>query len=39
MARFDPIRPLNPDPLRADRFSSNPDHMRPPDFDEFDMYM
>ncbi|XP_026805847.1 proteasome inhibitor PI31 subunit [Rhopalosiphum maidis] len=39
MARFDPIRPLNPDPLRADRFSSNPDHMRPPHFDEFDMYM
>lgn len=39
MARFDPMRPLNPDPLMPGSFRRpNPDHMRPPDFDD-NMYM
>lgn len=37
-ARFDPILPQNPDPMMPGSLGRpNPDHMRPPDFD--DMYM
>lgn len=39
MARFDPIRPRNPDPFMPGSFMPpNPDHMRPPNFED-DMYM
>ncbi|XP_050527774.1 proteasome inhibitor PI31 subunit [Daktulosphaira vitifoliae] len=35
-ARFDPMQPPNADPFRSRR--PNPDHMRPPDFDD-NLYM
>jgi len=39
MARFDPTRPINPDPMMPGGFSRpRPDHMRPPDFDD-SLYM
>ncbi|NP_001280346.1 Proteasome inhibitor PI31 subunit-like [Acyrthosiphon pisum] len=39
MARFDPTRPINPDPMMPGSFSRpRPDHMRPPDFDD-SLYM
>jgi len=38
MARFDPMRPRNPDPMRPDILRPDPDHMISPDFDD-NMYM
>ncbi|XP_022175149.1 proteasome inhibitor PI31 subunit [Myzus persicae] len=39
MARFDPTRPINPDPMMPGSFRGpRPDHMRPPDFDD-SLYM
>lgn len=38
MARFDPMHPSNPDPMRPGLRRPNPDHMRPPDFDD-NLYM
>lgn len=38
MARFDPFNPPNPDLMMPGSRRPNPDHMRPPNFDD-DMYM
>ncbi|XP_025200140.1 proteasome inhibitor PI31 subunit [Melanaphis sacchari] len=41
MARFDPMHPSNPDPMRPDFLNRpNPDHMVSPDFDsDYNMFM